>query len=646
MSYPTIKPWAQGAFELIRHAEEHVRSGNDFDRRMALISFDNSIEVAIFTYLTLSPIQRDNQEFSREQVKTWLNNFHSKLEFLEYFVKTKMFQPMQFQREDIVFYHKLRNELYHQATGLVPDARHLNEIREVALWVFKTLFNIDPEPLLANLIADTQPGAEVETDIISSEGALTNVSDETAFLETMISIRRDLNMLMRMRTGELSTDTGQLSALDALNRGAIPDNRLITSYKALLEQAELLRAKIVQGDSDSDESTVRDLSRRLTDVSDRINGELRTFQTDIVERAIEATSRVAGDSGTRRAGIVWQAPGTGITASLISYVVRVASMEQLNNPLIIVASGLNSLVDQTYGRFVALAGSLGPGLERVADSARLLKVLESGDKKIILTTFQRILRISRNAPFERSDIVFVGHDLPDNSGVLNRTFPNAIFILFTNTFLPNNEMGSTYGELIARYNLSQAINDNIATPVHYESRRISPTILHESRELLEDQFAAITVSIDYIREIAIDLIKHFESRNAAKPVRALIVTRRIDVANELVRTILSLRPEWHADIVGPISAGLDSRERNNLLSRIADRDDQFKLALIGAGMLPGIDIQNVKMIYVTEALSENTLLKVIGLLGRGSDKNAGLLVDYGQNLGVVQSLMHDTETMN
>jgi hypothetical protein len=40
-----LKPWAAGPFELIRHADGHLKAGSDFDKRMALISYDNAIEV-------------------------------------------------------------------------------------------------------------------------------------------------------------------------------------------------------------------------------------------------------------------------------------------------------------------------------------------------------------------------------------------------------------------------------------------------------------------------------------------------------------------------------------------------------------------------------------------------------------------------
>ena len=79
----SLPPWANGPFELLVHADGHLIGGEDFDRRIALISFDNAIEVAITTYLTLNPIQRGNRSYPKADVEKWLNNYHSKLDFME-----------------------------------------------------------------------------------------------------------------------------------------------------------------------------------------------------------------------------------------------------------------------------------------------------------------------------------------------------------------------------------------------------------------------------------------------------------------------------------------------------------------------------------------------------------------------------------
>ena len=67
----------------------HLRGANDFDRRIALISFDNAIEVAIATYLTLKPIQRGDRSYEVRDVVQWTRNYHTKLDFLEEELKSR-----------------------------------------------------------------------------------------------------------------------------------------------------------------------------------------------------------------------------------------------------------------------------------------------------------------------------------------------------------------------------------------------------------------------------------------------------------------------------------------------------------------------------------------------------------------------------
>jgi hypothetical protein len=84
-----LKPWIRGPFELLHHAELHRSDGSDFDRRMALINYDNAIELCISTYLNLDPKQRSGRGFEREKVAQWLFSYHSKLDFLEHFIVTR-----------------------------------------------------------------------------------------------------------------------------------------------------------------------------------------------------------------------------------------------------------------------------------------------------------------------------------------------------------------------------------------------------------------------------------------------------------------------------------------------------------------------------------------------------------------------------
>lgn len=138
----TLTPWALGPFEIILHAEMHYRDGDDLDRRIAVVGFDNAIELAIHRYLSLHPIQRKNREYSKADVEKWLDNFHSKVGFFIGEVASRGL-PVVCDQATFIWYHEVRNGQYHVGGATVPQARELEGIREAATWVFSVLFEID-----------------------------------------------------------------------------------------------------------------------------------------------------------------------------------------------------------------------------------------------------------------------------------------------------------------------------------------------------------------------------------------------------------------------------------------------------------------------------------------------------------------------
>lgn len=137
-----LKLWAQGPFELLVHAETHYNGGRDFDRRMAVISYDNAIEVSIHTYLNLHPIQRLNREYAKVKVQEWLENYHTKIDFFIEEVSSRAL-PLVCDKADFIWYHKVRNGQYHTGGPTIPQGQELEGIREAALWVFSILFDIE-----------------------------------------------------------------------------------------------------------------------------------------------------------------------------------------------------------------------------------------------------------------------------------------------------------------------------------------------------------------------------------------------------------------------------------------------------------------------------------------------------------------------
>ncbi len=136
-----LKPWAIRPFELIVHGEIHFRRGADYDRRLALVSFDNAIEVTIAAYLKLNPAHRGGRSYSNTDVSKWLHNFHSKVGFFLDENKNRGL-PESKSKEEIIWYHAQRNEHYHGGGSSVPETSTLDGVRQSALWVFSVLFDI------------------------------------------------------------------------------------------------------------------------------------------------------------------------------------------------------------------------------------------------------------------------------------------------------------------------------------------------------------------------------------------------------------------------------------------------------------------------------------------------------------------------
>lgn len=151
-----LKPWCIKPFELLFHAEMHSQQKTDYGRRLSLVSFDNSIEVSVTTYLTLNPIQRGNRSYPKADVERWLNNYHTKLDFFFLELSTRGL-PASKGKDEIVWFHDQRNEQYHGSSSGVPSMDTLNGIREIAIWVFSVLFNTpDVESLLTFALSESE----------------------------------------------------------------------------------------------------------------------------------------------------------------------------------------------------------------------------------------------------------------------------------------------------------------------------------------------------------------------------------------------------------------------------------------------------------------------------------------------------------
>lgn len=131
-------PWSEGPTELLQHAIEHLSSTDrprGFNNRIAMISVDNAVELTIKTFIQL-PKRVHGVEISRSKTKE-AASFPKLLELLENSFPDRL---DGIELSEIEWFHRLRNQLYHEGNGISVDASKVESYLEIAKILFENLF--------------------------------------------------------------------------------------------------------------------------------------------------------------------------------------------------------------------------------------------------------------------------------------------------------------------------------------------------------------------------------------------------------------------------------------------------------------------------------------------------------------------------
>jgi hypothetical protein len=134
-------PWTDGPRELIQHAADHLRLAGDFDRRIAMISVDNAVELMIKTYLGLPERTRRSKGPGRKELEAASESFPDLLDLLNTHAASKI---TGLSLDDIEWYHRLRNQLYHSGNGITVEQSKVETYFQLALTLFENLFGFSP----------------------------------------------------------------------------------------------------------------------------------------------------------------------------------------------------------------------------------------------------------------------------------------------------------------------------------------------------------------------------------------------------------------------------------------------------------------------------------------------------------------------
>jgi len=164
---------------------------------------------------------------------------------------------------------------------------------------------------------------------------------------------------------------------------------------------------------------------------------------------------------------------------------------------------------------------------------------------------------------------------------------------------------------------------------------------------------ALIGSDQRIKNIARDIVAHFEARQQVFAGKAMVVCMSRRIAAELYAEIKILKPEWHDDDLnkgaikvvmtaassdGPkmVMHHTTKEQRRTLADRMKNDDDPLKLVIVRDMWLTGFDAPSMHTLYIDKPMKGHNLMQAIARVNRVyKDKPGGLVVDY---LGIAADL--------
>ena len=396
-----------------------------------------------------------------------------------------------------------------------------------------------------------------------------------------------------------------------------------------------------------------------------------------------------GDPGDRRVGVVWHTQGSGKSLTMAFYTGAIIREQAMQNPTIVVLTDRNDLDDQLYGTFSRCQDLLRQPPTQAESRADLRNKLSVNAGGVVFTTIQKFFPEERGDTYpqlsDRRNIVVIAdeahrsqYDFIDGfARHMRDALPNASFVGFTGTpiELQDANTRAVFGDYISIYDIQRAVQDGATVPIYYESRlaklalderekpKIDPEFEEategeevERREKLKTKWAqleAVVGAETRVRQIAEDIVDHYEQRLEALDGKAMLVCMSRRICIDLYRELVQLRPDWHdeADEKGAIKVVMtgsasdpvdwqphirNKPRREALAKRFRDADDPLEVVLVRDMWLTGFDAPSLHTMYVDKPMRGHGLMQAIARVNRVfKDKPGGLVVDY---LGLSQDL--------
>jgi len=440
-----------------------------------------------------------------------------------------------------------------------------------------------------------------------------------------------------------------------------------------------------------------DLIRRFTVFDGGVRKVARHQQFFGIRRAVESVKQF-DVSGARKGGVIWHTQGSGKSLTMVMLGRSLALDKTIRNPRILIVTDRDDLDKQIKDTFKSC--DLEP--IRATSGSHLLELIR--DRAPLVTTiinkFETALRNSQAADEDANIFVLVDESHRTQTGrygghsqfatKMRRLLPQACYLGFTGTPLLKKEKNtlSTFGRLIHRYAIDEAVADEAVVPLLYEGRlveqqitgnvidrwfeKISEGLTNSQKADLKGKFSrmdALSKTGQTIRAKAFDISEHFRQHWQGTGFKAQLVAPSKAAAVRFKEVLDEIGHVSSAVVISPPDDNEGNEEVDQeskdvvrgfwskMMAQYKTEDeynrqiiDAFKgsgdpeIIIVVSKLLTGFDAPRNTVLYVCKSLKEHNLLQAIARVNRlyedgDTEKQFGFIVDYEGLLGELDSAL-------
>ncbi|MBT4642120.1 MAG: type I restriction endonuclease subunit R [Deltaproteobacteria bacterium] len=412
--------------------------------------------------------------------------------------------------------------------------------------------------------------------------------------------------------------------------------------------------------------------------------------------------------GDGKGGTYFGATGCGKSFTMLYLTRLLMKSEYFESPTIVLITDRTDLDDQLSVQFTNAKKFIGDNTVVSVESRANLRELVQGRLSggVFLTTIHKFTEDTELLT-DRSNVICISDEAHRSQvnldqkirvtekGVtktfgfakyLHDSLPNATFVGFTGT--PIDATLDVFGKVVDTYTMTESVKDEITVRIVYEGRAAKIALKNRELEKIEKYYegaaeaganeyqveeskkATATMNSilgdpDRLKALAEDFVKHYENRiseGASIKGQAMFVCSSREIAYELYKNVIALKPEWNEVRIakeGIVLSDKDKREikpmerikmimtrgqddpkelydllgtkdyRKELDRQFKSEKSNFKIAIVVDMWLTGFDVPFLDTMYIDKPIQQHNLIQTISRVNRKYEgKNKGLVVDY------------------